>query len=275
MNIFTKKVSKLIYYILILIVLSVLSCKSKIVDNETTEKHAFDDIEITNSMRLIGMHSHYNSNTDYEQYDFIINDKNDIISTTEQLKYGLSINTLYTKNEFNVKLLDGDKVVKTISINPDYDYIRDNGKTYKFDINSLRIISNKYSFRYTFEEKEFKTKKDFEQYSQKIKNDNKYLFMSEPDFKYEGEFNVVYLKNENFPNPRKAIEHIESELIKLTKKDNFRIFYVINEYNKNNLNQFTITIETNNKLYIEYNPEIGAKKDWTNNVYTTTIFSRK
>lgn len=255
--------------------LTFTSCKStKTNESKISDNVLLKDIEISNSMKLIGMYPHYDSTKTFQNYNFIIENLDDIINEIENIRIGVNIKNLYTRNEFNIRLIDKGEIVKTWSINPDYSYIRTDGKSYKFDKSQLESLSKKYGFNYLVENRNFNNKIEFEDFYEITLKEDDFLFMYKPNFKYEGEFNVQFPKNDNFKNPKVIIEYLDSKLQKKSSKDTFRIVYTHSDYNKSNLDQYTMTIKTNKKLYLEFEDSFGVKKEWIPEEYSTTIFRK-
>ncbi|MBL4559938.1 MAG: hypothetical protein JKX79_03025 [Labilibaculum sp.] len=66
-------------------------------------------------MRLIGMHPHYDEEKTFEEYNFIIEDFKAIDSITKIITKGKEVMNQHTRNEFNMRLYEGDKKLQTWS----------------------------------------------------------------------------------------------------------------------------------------------------------------
>jgi hypothetical protein len=261
---------------IIIVFLILTSCKTTNLKESNVNGNLFlDGITISHSMKLIGMYPYYDSDKTFQNYNFYIENYDDIISASKRIKLGENISNLATRNEFNIRLIDNGKIIKTWSINPQYSYIRTEGKTYKFDINQLKALSKKHGFNYSVEKRDFKNKREFDEFFKVISKEDSYLFMYKPNFKFEGKFDVKFPKSSEFIHPKAITKYLESKLEKISLKESFRVFYVLTEYNRNNRNQFTMTIESNYNLFSKFEDKNGIKKEWIPEVYSATIFRKE
>ena len=212
-------------------------------------------------MRLIGMYPFYDESREFENYNFIIDDLSEIDKALSSLKYGNEIPNTSTRNELNIRLLDGEDIIKTWSINPKRSYVRIHGHTFKFEIDPLIKLSSKYGFKYRFENIIFKSKKEYFDYFNEHKQREKYLFSYEPDFKMEGEFELEFKKTKSLNSPNKAFTFISKKLKGYKIFEDYRAGYEISEKNKTQKNQYTITITTRKEIYdnVDFSPSVKGK----------------
>jgi len=236
------------------------------------ESLVFQNLELNKNMRLIGMYPNYDEEKTFENYNFIIEDINEIDSIAKIIRKGKEVKNQSTRNEFHIRLFDGNKKIQTWSFNPKYSYIRTDGKSYEFDANQILNLTEKFGFKYNFNKKLYRNKEQFEQDYEKIRSDPNLLFIYEPDFKFAGTFEIIFHKSEIFKHPKAISEYLREKIGKIKEEDDYRVYYVASDYNRNNPNQYTMTIESDFELFDWFNDKDGEKKVWTPNEYSATIF---
>ncbi len=235
----------------------------------------FEGIAFTDSMKLAVMHSHTDQDDTYISYDLIIDSKQVFDSVAPLFTYGEEVANFVDEAEPTINLITGKKTIKSWSINPKNSSVRIKGKSYQFDTEKIKDLASNYPLEYTTEKKAFKSLKEFEDFKSSIQNDDLFLFMYEPNFKYEGSFQVRYKKSNKFRSPQDVSQHLKASLTEITEEDNFRIFYMFNDYNRKNRNQFTMTVESSRDLYDEFSDRKSKKLDWEDTVYSARVFKIK
>ncbi len=99
------------------------------------------------------------------------------------------------------------------------------------------------------------------------------LIITEPDFTYEGYFDVQFPQNEQFKNSEAAIAYLKPIVEKLTKKK-FDINYTITEKNILDRTQFTITVAGEENIYKKIKLDNLQKGDWQSLSYEASIFRK-
>jgi hypothetical protein len=232
----------------------------------------FENLNLNENMRLIGMYPHYDDDRTFEKYNFIIEDIKTLDSITKIIIKGKEISNQSSRNEFTIRLFDGNKKLQTWSFNPKHSYIRTDGKSYEFDANQILDLTKKFGFKYTYRKKHFSSQKEFDKEYSKLKVDNNFLFVYKPDFRYEGTFEVKYPKTEKLKHPKAISQYLRSKIGEIRNDNEYRVYYVFNDYNRKNSNQFTMTIESDSGLFKSFNDNNGEIKNWKANEYTATIF---
>jgi hypothetical protein len=236
------------------------------------ESLVFENLELNENMRLIGMFPHYDDEKTFENYNFIIEDIKELDSITKLIRKGKEVKNQSTRNEFHIRLFDGDKKIRTWSFNPKYKYIRTDGKSYEFDASQILDLTEKFGFKYNFDKKLYQNKEQFDKDYENIKSDPKLLFIYEPDFKFTGTFEVKYIKSEKFKHPKAISEYLRKKIEKIKQEHEYRVYYVANDYNRNNKNQYTMTVESDFELFEWFHDKSGEKKEWIPNEHSATIF---
>lgn len=252
----------LIKIILLLFCFSCFSQKSQV----------FENLELNENMRLIGMYPHYDQERTYESYNFIIEDSKVLDSIAKIIVKGKEVMNQSTRNEVSIYLYDRDNKIKTWSFDPKYKFIRVAGKSYEFDADQILALTAKYGFRYTFKKELYQTQEQFDDDYSLIKSNPKLLFLYEPDFKHEGTFEVSYRRSGKFKNPKVISEYLSKKISEFRKENEYRVYYVLDEFNLKNPNQYTMTIESDFGLFELFEDKKTKKKDWKPKEYSAYIF---
>ncbi|MEP4946633.1 MAG: hypothetical protein ABJU26_03740, partial [Flavobacteriaceae bacterium] len=188
--------------ILLLFCFSSFSQKSQVLEN----------LEWNENMRLIGMYPHYDKERTYESYNFIIEDSNVLDSISKIIVKGKEIMNQSTRSEVNIYLYEGENKIKTWSFDPKYKFIRIDGRSYEFDASQVLALTKKYGFRYILKKEFYQTQEEFDKDYSVIRSNPNLLFVYEPDFKYEGSFEVSYRKSGKFKNPKVISEYLSKKI---------------------------------------------------------------
>ncbi|MFD0991481.1 hypothetical protein ACFQ1R_15385 [Mariniflexile jejuense] len=231
-----------------------------------------EDLQLNEKTRLIGMYPHYDEKRTYENYNFLIEDSNIIDSISKIIVKGKEIMNQSTRQEFTIWLCDGDKRLKYWSFDPKYNFIRIEGKSYEFDANQILKIAEKYGFSYVLNKKYYQTQEQFDKDYANIKTNSNLLFFNEPIFKFEGSFEISYPKTNKFKHPKAISQYLAKKISEFRTEDEYRVYYVANDYNIKNRNQFTMTIESDFRLYELFSDKNCKKGDWKTKEYSAYIF---
>ena len=256
---------KFIITFLILFCFSAYSQESLILEN----------IDLNQNMRLIGMYPHYDKEKTFEKYNFLIEDFKVLDSLSKLLTKGKEVKNQFTKGEFNIRLFEGDKKLKTWSFNPKYSYLRIDGKSYEFNATQILNLAKIYKLEYSFNKMSFKSEEEFNKEYENLKLNENLLFVYKPNFKFGGKFEVKFLKTRKFKHPKAIIKYLNKYINKSRKKNEYRTYYVLTNYNKKNRNQYTMTIESDLDLFENFKIKKGEKGKWIQNEYTSTIFMKE
>lgn len=235
----------------------------------------FEDIQLKKDMRLIGMYPHYDEQKTYEKYNFLIEDYKIIDSIFKTIIKGKEIMNQSTRQEVTIRLYDGENKIDSWSFDPKYKFIRISGKSYEFDANQILDIAEEYSLTYHLEKRIYNNQKQFERDYEKIKSNPNLLFVFKPNFKFEGTFYVSYQKTKQFRHPKAISKYLRKIIGEFKEEIEYRVYYTFSDFNRNNKNQYTMTIESDYGLYELFDDKKGIKKDWKNNEYTAYIFLKK
>lgn len=232
----------------------------------------FEDLQLNEKTKLIGMYPHYDEKKTYENYNFLIEDTNIIDSISKIIVKGKEVMNQSTRQEFTIWLYDGNNKLKSWSFDPKYNFIRIAGKSYEFDASQILKIAKKYGFSYVFNKKYYQTQEQFNKDYADIKTNPNLLFVYEPSFKFEGSFEISYPKTNKFKHPKAISQYLAKKISEYRTENEYRVYYVANEYNLKNRNQYTMTIDSDFGLYELFLDKNCEKGDWKIKEYSAYIF---
>jgi len=243
--------------------------------NLAQSKPFLDKIVIDGSTKIIGMYPQYDKSAKYKKFNFYIDDQNIIKSLVNKLVYTKEVENMIERNAFVIWILNGNNIIKDWEINPAYSSIRIDGVSYTFDIKLLDELAKKNPLDYDFYEKEFQNNDEYTQYLANLKDDKKFLFAYEPDFEFEGNFEIEFPKNDQFQSPKTISGFLNPKLQSIVNEGKYKLTYIADNYNLNNRNQFTMTIEGSKELYDKINLGDLRQINWKYNRASAMFFIRK
>jgi hypothetical protein len=220
------------------------------------------NLKIDSNAKLIGHYARFDKNKTYREYNFILKDSIEIKKLIYDLTSGDKRNDAVMRPSFFISLIQNHKVSKTWILSPTTNCIFFNENNYEFDISRLQKISKNHPFDYTVEEVAFKQKNDYIKYLNKQKKDKQFLYNYIPEFKYEGSFEIEFPKNEIYSSPKAIFDYLNPIIEKISKKEEYRLGYLLNEKNSINRDQYTITIEGSKKLFNTLKLENLKAENW-------------
>jgi hypothetical protein len=241
------------------------------------EKRILDNIEITDQTKLIGIYPFYDKNKTYRELNFFV-DKIDVIdSISKTLTYNDKLEkNIIEQNHFSIYLIQDYKRVDYWLISPKFESVSFYGKSYNFDIDFLLNLSKKFHFNYFVVDKIFKSQNEYGAYLIKQKQNSNFIFSYSPDFKFEGKFEIEFPKNDKFKSPKAISEYLEKEILKIVdSKVDFRAYYIINDYNTKNRNQYTMTIESSKEVFEKLKLKKLKNKNWIKNEPEGTFYYKE
>lgn len=259
---------------LLLLLISLISSKSLFSQN----KFQIDLSKIDNDSKLIGRYPHFDREKTYRKWNFIIDNPDVIKKIVEKLQYGSEVENKFERNSFYVELIQNHKSNILFSIHPTHNSIQIDGHSYSFDIESISSLNKKYPFIYSWVKKEFKSENEYKSFlNEQLKNPN-YLFDYKPLFKFEGSFDIMFPKSEQFPNLNAIYDYLNQKIeILEISKDTYRIGYSLTGINVTDKSQFTMTIECSKILFDKLELELATLKkgNWGNTVETGIFFYKE
>ena len=238
--------------------------------------YLLDRITITNSTKLIGKCAPWDKEKTYKKLEFLIEDSAAIDSLSKLITYGTSQKAIFERYPFYIELIQNNKTINKWIICPQFSSVCCKSKFYQFNTKIIKQISRKYHLKYISEKKIFQNQQEFEACVESLKSNIKFIYSTEPEFKYEGTFEIEFPKNSQFPSPKVICEFLDPEILKIvSSKDAYRITFIATDYNIKNNNQFTMTIECNKIVYDKLKLNDLVNKNWKDNIPSATFYYRK
>ncbi|WP_413533011.1 hypothetical protein [Empedobacter brevis] len=233
-----------------------------------------NDKNVDSSTKVYGMASLNDPTKAYENFNFMLENPNAIQAAKPLLEYGYqSSNFQAQDNGLMVYIVKDKKIVDQWLVNPALYNVFHDGVPYSYDADKLAILGEKYPLIYKEEKRQYKNEKEYQKQRQALFADPYNLIITEPDFTYEGYFEVQFPQNEQFKTPEATIDYLKPLVQKLTKKK-FDINYSISEKNILDRTQFTITIAGEENIYKKIKLDNLQKGDWQSLSYEASIFRK-
>lgn len=237
-------------------------------------KSLLENIKINDKTKLIGMYPQYDKSKTYKYLNFYINDKTVIESLVDKLTYDKIVDNKLERNDFRIIILQDNDEIESWTLSPMNSNIIVNGVYYNFNLEEVKTLAKKYSFEYTFFEKNFDNQKDYESFKSKMNNDKDFLFAYEPFFEHEGTFEITFPKKEEFKSPKMIDEFLRPEVNKIVGENNFNISYILDKRNMANQNEYIITIEGSKEIYKKLKLNNLKNSNWKNNQPSGMFFMK-
>jgi hypothetical protein len=228
-----------------------------------SQKILFDTLKIDSKTKIIGRYPQYDKSKTYEKYNFIIEDSTSIVEFIKTLKLGDEVKNSFETPNFMLTVIKNYDEIGSWTINPTLkSAMTHDGNTYKFDLNQISKLNENNSFNYSYEEKSFSNNSEYVNYLKQQKNNPKFLFNYAPQFKFEGSFEIEFKKSERFPHPKAISEYLKPYIEKIVNYGEYNLVYIVNEKNKKNREQFTMTISGSKKLFDNLKVEKLKNENW-------------
>lgn len=226
------------------------------------------------STKVYGMASLSDEAKTYNKYNFSLENSTAIQFAKPLLEYGYQSSNMQAQdNGFMVYMVKDKKIVDQWLINPIFYNVFRDGVAYTYDADKLAVIADKYPLIFSEDKRQFKTEKEYQKQRQALFADPYNLIIDEPDFTYEGYFEVQFPKNEQFKNVEAVDAYLRPIVEKLTKKK-FNVSYSLSEKNIMDRNQFTMTIASEENVYKKIKLDNLQKGNWQSFTYEATIYRK-
>lgn len=240
------------------------------------QKNIFDTLVIDSTTKIIGRYPQYDKSKTYEKYNFIIEDSLEIAKFAKTIKLGEEVPNSTEDPSFRINIIKNNKEKGGWTINPTLkSAMTHDGHTYKFDLNQISGLNEKFPFEYYYKKVIFKSKEEYNIYLNKQKENNNFLFDYAPQFKYEGSFEIEFEQSEKFPNPKEISEFLYSYIDKIVNREEYRVSYILNEKNKKNIGKsFTMTITGPKRIFENLKIKKHKNENWQPTVEDGWFFYR-
>lgn len=233
------------------------------------DKLNFDDQTI-----LVGMASDYNTDRTYDKYNFFIDNAAKLNAVKLNLEHGYELdNKVSDQNHFMIYAIKNKKIVDQWLVNPRLYNVFHEGIAYSFDADKLENIAKVNPLNFKAEKKEFKSQKEYAKVKKEMDKDSSIFLVYEPDFSFEGSYEVTLKKDDKIDSAKAAEEYLRN-LLKTATKKNFVVSYALNEKNLMDRSQFTMVIAGPKDVYEKAKIPNAEKSEWTPDVYEA-IFVKK
>ena len=258
--------NKILYFLILIISNNVFS-----------QKNLFENLTIDKNTKIIGRYPQYDKTKTYEKYNFILEDSLEISNFINSIKLGEEVPNSIEEPCFRIEIIKDNKEIGGWTVNPRAKSVMTHdGHTYKFDIKQITELNKQFPFEYYYKEIVFKSSQEYESYLTVEKNNPNFLFDYEPQFKYEGSFEIEFTKSDKFDSPKAISDFLYPLIDKIVDRSEYRISYALNEKNKKNMNKsYTMTITGPKKIFEELKIKKFKKENWQSTVEDAWFFYKK
>ena len=240
------------------------------------QKLLFDTLLVDSTTKIIGRYPHNYDDKTFGMFNFILEDSIEIVKFIKNTKLGKEVENSSEVPNFRLTVVKNYREIGMWTINPTLkSAMTHDGSTYKFDFKQIKYLNSHFPFDYYLEKIVFDSKLMYNIYFQEQKNNPNFLFVYWPTFKYEGSFESEFIKSTKFPNPKAISEFLDPHIKKIVNTEDYRIEYIVNERNTNNVNQFTMTISGSKKLFNELKIPGLNNDNWQPTQETGYFFYKK
>lgn len=241
----------------------------------SAQQTIIDNINFDEKTLLVGMASEYNTDSTYHKYNFYIDNPTKLNNVKLNLEYGYEMqNKVTDQNHFMIYAIKDRKIIDQWLVNPRLYNIFHNGVAYSFDADKLENVAKGNPLRYQVETLTFKNQKEYVKAKKELDRNQAIFLMYEPNFTYEGGFEVSIKKTDAIATSEQA-EQLVRDLIKTYYKKEVSVQYALNERNLMDRSQFTLSIAGPKTVFDKFkmeNAEIGA---WIPEIYEAVIVKKK
>ena len=233
-----------------------------------------NDKNVDQTTKVYGMASLNDTQKMYDKYNFILENSAAIQQVKPLLEYGYQTDNMQAQeNGMMIYMVKDKKVVDQWFVNPAFYNVFHDGTAYSYNADQLASIAEKNPLIYKEEVKTYETEKEYQKQRQYLFADPYNLIITEPDFTYEGYFEIQFPKNEQFKDVEAINAYLRPMLEKITKKK-FDINYTLSEKNIMDRTQFTMSIAGEENIYKKLKLDNLQKGNWQPLTYEATIIKK-
>jgi hypothetical protein len=235
----------------------------------------FDTMLVSKTSKFIGRIPQYEKNARYQALSFCIEDSISIMNVLRKVSIGKEVSNIIDNSGFYLTIINNYKEEALVIVYPGIGTIMIDGHSYEFDANQIKDLAVRFPFNYKFKRLQFSSKEDFSKYLDNQMKDSLFLFSYNPNFRFEGTFDLEFKKSQSLSSPKAVSEFITPKILGIVDEKSFNLFYELSEKNLNNPNQFTMTISGSKKLYENLNISDAKKFEWKPAVEEAWFFYRQ
>ena len=233
-----------------------------------------NDKNVDQSTKVYGMAPLTDTNKTYDKYNFILENSSAIKQAQPLLEYGYQVSNVQAQdNGLMIYMVKDKKIVDQWLVNPAFYNVFHDGAAFSYNADQLFTLAEKHPLIYKEEIKSFKSEKEYQKQRQALFADPYNLIITEPDFTYEGYFDVQFPKNEQFKSPEAIDAYLRPMIEKVTKKK-FDISYVLSEKNIMDRTQFTMSIVGEENIFKKLKLDNLQKGDWQSLNYEAILIKK-
>jgi len=240
-----------------------------------SQQTLIDKVTFDSKTVLVGMANDYNTDKTYDQYNFFLDDASKIENIKLNLEYGYELNEKVTdSNHFMIYAIKDRKIIDQWLVNPKLYNVFHNGIAYSFDADKLQAIAEKHPLKFEVENKQYKNQKEFIKAKKELEKDTSIFLMYEPEFNYEGSFEISLKRTDEISDAQKAEEYLRNIASKITKKK-VLISYALSEKNIMDPSQFTMIVAGDESIYSKFKVDDATISEWKPEINEAIIVKKK
>ena len=235
----------------------------------------FNEIEFDEECKLVGFYAPWANDKAYSKYDFLIEDQAEFDKFMNAVRIGDPTFHMVSGTSFDIKLIKGNKVLKTYMISADLRQpnISIDGKCYKFEIEQFKAIAERNPLKLEIEKMPFESETSFNTYLSEGEGKENIIYVSSPYFGNAGNFNLQFEIGKEFPSVNALLRYLESN--KYPNISSWGFTPELEQFNGDHPHQFTISIDCKAEFYEEFNePKAMKKGPWEPPVYEATLYKK-
>jgi hypothetical protein len=236
----------------------------------------FDTVKVDASTKIIGRYSRSDKNKIYRKYNFMIEDSAKVAEYLSKFKLGHESFNIIEEPNFKLSVIKNYDELGFWTIFPTYKSATPHdGQSYEFDMNQIADLNKEYPFDYVWKRKVFKAKDAYIEYLEEQKSDPNFLFDYAPQFRYEGSFEIEFERTEKYSSPKAISDFLTPYIEEFVKKGQYQLIYSLNDKNRNNEDQFTMTIKGPKIIFDEMKVDDLINENWKPTVEDAYFFYKK
>ncbi len=241
------------------------------------QSNLFDSLKIDSTTKIVGRYPHYDKSKTFEKYNFIIEDSLEIAKFARSIKLGTEVPNFTESPDFKIDIVKNNEELTGWTINPTHmSAMTHDGHTYKFDLNQITSLNEKFPFEYYFEKVIFTAREEYQAYLTQQKLNVNFLFDYGPQFRHEGSFEIEFEKSEKFSSPLAISEFLYEHIDKIVDRNDYSVSYILNERNMlNHDKSYVMTIRGPKKIHEGLKIKKHKNEDWQPTIEDGIFFYKK
>ena len=252
----------------IIILLTIFSATNSLYGQS---KLLLDSIKLTDSLKLI------TTSYRYKEYEFSVESRSELLLVSKELKYLGETESSQERGAVVIRLICKGKILKMWLANPSNSTIEFNHKYYFFDFKQLALLHIKYPLNYFIVQENFNSETELDLYYPNLLMDTSFLYIVPPDFEnqLQGSFHLTFPRNDTFTSPQAIFEYVNPIMEKILSKEKYFVCYApFGDAKNDSQNEFTISIESDYKLFELFNDKNAKKSSWIPHLYPAYIIRK-